>query len=91
MKGRFIGLHIRVILDVIELYNNRNADSIEEFLDFEKAFDSLNVKFMHKCMTVFDSAQSFKGGFKLGTHIDISSCGLAVAHQDYYSLTYGTR
>ena len=39
--SRYIGENARLILDIFEYCNENNEDGILVFLDFEKAFDSV--------------------------------------------------
>ena len=52
LKDRYIGLNIRTICDVIE-----EAQGMEHifcaFLDFEKAFDTVNREFLNICINKF--------------------------------------
>ena len=41
VKGRFIGENIRLIQDVMSLTKNANMPGIAFFLDFRKAFDTI--------------------------------------------------
>ena len=45
IKGRYIGENARLILDIFEYCENENSDGILLFLDFEKAFDSVEWNF----------------------------------------------
>jgi len=46
VKGRFIGENIRLIDSVIHFAGAKNNPGLLLFLDFEKAFDSLNWSFI---------------------------------------------
>jgi hypothetical protein len=59
IKGRFIGLNARIISDVFEYCENCNEDGILIFLDFQKAFDSVEWKFMLKALTSFNFGINF--------------------------------
>ncbi len=50
VKDWYIGRNDRLLLDVIEYTNKYNKSGISLFLDFEKAFDSLNQDFIHLCL-----------------------------------------
>ena len=41
VKGRFIGENIRLIADTMNFTKTKNIPGIAVFLDFEKAFDSI--------------------------------------------------
>ena len=54
IKGRFVGQNIRLIQDIIELASD--ADFLEQciiFIDFHKAFDTLEFNFIHNCLKEF--------------------------------------
>jgi hypothetical protein len=59
IKGRFIGLNARIIADIFEYCENCNEDGILLFLDFQKAFDSVEWKFMFKALTSFNFGINF--------------------------------
>ena len=50
VKGRFIGEAARSILDVMDFTKKENIPGILLFIDFEKAFDSVDWHFMLKCL-----------------------------------------
>ena len=50
IKQRYIGNNIRLLLDLIEYAKKTNKPGILLFLDFQKAFDTLNWDFIQKCM-----------------------------------------
>ena len=46
IKGRFIGINARLILDIFEYCENSNQEGLLLFLDFEKAFYSVEWNFL---------------------------------------------
>ena len=50
IKGRFIGQNIRLIEDVIDYYTDNDKDGAILFIDFKKAFDSLEINFLISCL-----------------------------------------
>ena len=54
MKGRFIGQNIRLIADIIECTKTLDDPGIALFLDFKKAFDSLEWNFIKKAFETFN-------------------------------------
>jgi hypothetical protein len=50
IKGRYIGTNARTILDICEYCENRNYDGILLFLDFQKAFDSVEWNFIFETL-----------------------------------------
>ena len=61
VKGRFIGEAARSIIDVMDYTKKQNIPGILLFIDFEKAFDSIDWEFMVKCLDVFGFGPSLKG------------------------------
>ena len=51
--NRYIGDNIRLIYDLINYLNSKNLPGMLLCLDFEKAFDSLDWKFMIKALKAF--------------------------------------
>ena len=47
LKGRFIGENIRLINSIIQYATEKNIPGLLLFIDFEKAFDSLEWSFIH--------------------------------------------
>lgn len=54
IKGRFIGTNARLILDIFEYCENNNQEGLLLFLDFEKAFDSVEWNFLFKTLETFN-------------------------------------
>ena len=54
IKGRFIGQNIRLITDIIECTKTLDNPGIALFLDFKKAFDSLECNFIEKALETFN-------------------------------------
>ena len=46
IKGRFIGVNARLIQDIFDFCDAQNRNGILLFLDFEKAFDSVEREFL---------------------------------------------
>ena len=53
LKNRFIGYSVRQIEDIIELTKNDNKQNALLFVDFKKAFDSIEWNFMNKTLSKF--------------------------------------
>lgn len=64
IKGRYIGKNARLILDVFEYYMHNDLDGILLFVDFEKAFDSVEYNFMFKTLEKFNFGDEFIGMIK---------------------------
>ena len=59
VKKRFIGENIRMIEDVIEYTRKKNIPGLLLFLDFEKAFDTIEWQFIFKCLEKFGFGPDF--------------------------------
>ena len=53
LKGRFIGENIRLIDSVVNYTAAKNIPGLLFFLDFEKAFDTLEWSFIQKALISF--------------------------------------
>ena len=59
MKGRFIGETARSILDIIAHTDSSRLPGVLLFIDFEKAFDSIEHNFLYKALERFNFGPSF--------------------------------
>ena len=59
IKGRFIGEAARSILDIIDHTESLNLPGVLLFIDFEKAFDSIEGPFLYKVLETFNFGPSF--------------------------------
>jgi hypothetical protein len=73
IKGRFIGYNIRTIVDIINYSNANNKDCLIAFLDFEKAFDQLEWKFIEETLTSFNFGECFRNIVKT-MYTNVTSC-----------------
>ena len=64
LKGRFIGENIRLIDSVVNYTAAKNIPGLLLFLDFEKAFDTLEWSFIQKALISFGFGPSFVQWFK---------------------------
>ena len=60
VKNRFIGENIRLISDVIDLYEKKKLPGTLFFVDFEKAFDSLEWNYLFKVLEVMNFGPMFR-------------------------------
>jgi hypothetical protein len=59
IKGRYIGENVRLLMDIMEYVKSKNIPGVVLFLDFQKAFDSLNWNFIFKCLKKFGFKDEF--------------------------------
>ena len=59
IKGRYIGDNARLILDIFEYCTENNQIGLFLFLDFEKAFDSIEWNFLFKTLEKFNFGDNF--------------------------------
>jgi len=59
IPGRNISENIRSILDIMDYTRAKKLPGILLFIDFEKAFDSLEWTFLEKCLNQFDFGPDF--------------------------------
>ena len=91
LKNRFIGFNVRTIIDAIEYSYYNNLNTLLAFLDFEKAFDKINWKFMDKTLLNFGFGEAFRKWIKI-MYTDISSCVLNNGYTSkYFTLKCGIR
>jgi hypothetical protein len=60
LKERFIGQNIRTIIDIMEFTKITNSPGIAAFLDFEKAFDTVNWEVIQKTLRTFCLGEHFR-------------------------------
>ncbi len=65
IKKRFIGTNVRIIQDIFELYNRKNKSGILMFVDFKKAFDSIEWEFLFEVLGKFNFGETFIKWVKL--------------------------
>ena len=65
VKGRYIGENARIILDIFEYCETYDNDGVLLFLDFEKAFDSVEWNFLFKTLSKFYFGTNFLKWMKI--------------------------
>lgn len=60
MKGRHISNNIHLVLDLIDYNEYIDSESFIFFVDFYKAFDTVNHKFMFEALDLFGFGKFFK-------------------------------
>ena len=73
VKDRFIGETIRSIYDVMDFTVKENIPGLMLFIDFQKAFDSVEWEFLFKCLEAFNFGPDFLHWVKV-FYKNIQSC-----------------
>ena len=91
LKNRFIGENIRLLDSIINYTNTEQIPGLLLFVDFEKAFDSVEWSFIEKTLNYYNFGPSLIAWIKL-FYTDISSCiqnnGWA---SEFFTLSRGVR
>ena len=91
MEGRFIGENIRLISDILHFTAQQNLEDIALFIDFEKAFDSLEWDFLLKTLDTFQFGHDFKSWVKI-LYTNITSCTINNGYaSNWFELHHGVR
>ena len=91
VKGRFIGDTIRIIQDLIEYTNIKDLPGLLLFIDFEKAFDTIEWKFIWKVFESFNFGNSYIKWLKI-IYKNPQSCIINNGHTgQYFELQRGVR
>ena len=75
IKDRYLGETIRSIFDIMDFTLNENISGLMIFIDFHKAFDSLEWDYLCKCLEAFNFGEDFIGWIKT-FYKNIESCVL---------------
>ena len=59
VEGRFIGQDVRLLNDIMEYTELNKITGIMVFIDFEKAIDTLEWRFLQNMLKYFNFAQTF--------------------------------
>ena len=90
-KDRFIGETIRSIYDVMDFMVKENIPGLMLFIDFEKAFDSVEWDFLFKCLEAFNFGPDFLHLIKV-FYKNIHSCILNNGMtSSFFTLEQGVR
>ena len=91
VKDRYIGETVRSIFDIMEFTDSQNIPGILIFIDFKKAFDTLEWNSLFNCLEAFNFGSDFIRYVKMFC-TNIQSCvinnGIA---SDYFMLERGVR
>ena len=69
VKDCFIGETIRFIYDIMDFTAMENIPGLMIFIDFQKAFDSVQWSFLIKCLEEFNFGPDFVRGIQFWTRL----------------------
>ena len=91
IKGRFIGENVRLIQDVMSHTKQEEKPGIAIFLDFRKAFDTIEWNYLKAALQVFNFGPDILNWFQV-IYNQASSCVLHNGHaSDFFLLKRGVR
>ena len=91
VKGRYIGQNIRLIQDIMKITSLENIPGMAIFIDFKKAFDSVDWEFLAKVLETFNFGPQIRNWIRT-FYTDISSCVINNGHaSEFFSLQRGVR
>ena len=91
VKGRYIGENIRLIQDIMFFTKNANLPGIAIFLDFRKAFDTIEWSYLSSAIKAFNFGPDIQRWIEVIYH-DVSSCVLNNGHaSSFFQLHRGVR
>ena len=73
VKDRYIGETVRLIFDIMEFDDNENIPGILIFIDFKKAFDTVEWHYLFDCLKAFNFGPDLINWIKTFYH-NIESC-----------------
>ena len=65
VKNRYIGENVRLIADIIDYTKTKEIQGVALFLDFKKAFDSIEWDYLSTFLDVFNFKEDFKRWVKV--------------------------
>ena len=91
VKERYIGQNIRLLRDITEYLDARKMSGLLLFVDFEKAFDSLEWDFLFKALKVFNFGPNFIRWISV-LYSDVQSAVMNGGFlTNYFSISRGVR
>ena len=86
VKGRYIGQNIRLVKDIMKVTSLDNIPGMAIFIDFKKAFDSVDWNFLAKVLEAFNFGPQIRKWIKT-FYTDISSCVINNGHaSEFFNL-----
>ena len=89
MKDRFMGENTRLLSDLMHYLEENDMDGLLLLVDFEKAFDSIEWKFLQKALNSFSFGPSICKCFET-FYVDSKSCVINNGHiSNFFNLKRG--
>jgi hypothetical protein len=91
LKGRYIGQNIRTIVNIMHYTDEKDLGGLIAFLDFEKAFNSIDWRVIDEALSCFNIGQEFREWVKRvykNTQSCVTNCGFSSKNVD---ITRGVR
>ena len=83
VKGRYIGENIRLIQDLMFYTKNVNIPVIAIFIDFRKAYDTIEWNYLEKSLHLFNFEPDILQWLKI-LHNNVLSCVLNNGHASLF-------
>jgi len=91
IKDRYIGETVRSIFDIMDSTAEENIPGLLIFIDFQKAFDSLEQNFLQRCLESFNFGSDFIR-WVMTFYKNIQSCVINNGiTSDYFIIERGVR
>jgi len=91
VKGRYIGENARLILDIVPYADEKNVPGVALFIDFRKAFDTIEWDFLIDTLNKFNSGPDVINWVKI-FYNNVTSCVLSNGHaSEFFALERGAR
>ena len=91
IKGRFIGQNVRLLNDIMEYTEAKNLPGILLFIDFRKAFDTIEWNFLHKCIELYNFGPNIRKWISIlynNVESDVMNAGFMT---NYFKVSRGVR
>ena len=91
IKNRYIGENVRLTSDIMKYTEENNIPGIALFLDFKKAFDTIEWDFINSCLKKFNFGPDIQNWVKI-LYNNVSSCVLNNGFaSEFFSVERGVR
>ena len=89
VKNMYIDENVRLISDIMSYTEEINIPGIALFLDFKKAFDTIECDFINNCLKIFNFCPNIQNWFRV-LYNNVNSCVLSNGYaSEFFSLERG--